>query len=97
ALVARSAKSALVAKFAVARFAQGFGQGFGLFGRKVPLVAEDAGEPERVEQKRVHGGTMRRYAAKVQPPARFWEIAGFAATRVRRFFLRANVRLPIDP
>ncbi len=50
----------------MARFALGLGQSFGLFGSKMPLVPEGAGEPERVEQKRVHGGTMRRRAAKVQ-------------------------------
>ncbi len=27
-----------------------------LFGSKMPLVPEDAGEPERIEQKRVHSG-----------------------------------------
>ena len=53
-------------EIAVARFTQGLGQGFGLFGRKMPLVPEGAGEPERIEQKRVHGGNMRPRAAKVQ-------------------------------
>jgi hypothetical protein len=75
-------------EIAVARFAQGLGQGFGLFGREMPFVPEDARKPERIKEKRVHAGTMRRRVAKVQCRPR-----GCRAGAV--FIPRAHARLPI--
>ncbi len=57
-----ASRSAFISESPRASIAQDFYR----FGSKMPLVPKDAGEPERIEQKRVHGGTMRRHAAKVQ-------------------------------